>query len=354
MADKFTWTTSVGRWFGVPVRLHLFLLLFVVLIFTVEWQVVSQNPSAQILGAGMVTTFVLILSLLLHELAHVFAVKNLGGEIRSMVLVPWGGSSEYVYPDQSGSRVIVHLAGPFVSGFIFVIGAMLLLQTGTKDLFSIINPFNPHGFDANDWEKSLLTIVTWTNFQIFMVNLIPCFPFDGIEILRSLFESVNNELSRIKIETTLMAIGHLVGVAMIALAWLLPFNAYSSPIEAPWSILVLGGLSLIFCSRYACHQEINDILPDDWEDLDEIDGYDSFMEDDGNVDFTDDEQYSQWLNEKRAERERMERELEEEEELRADEILKKLHTDGITSLSEEEKSVLDRVSERIRKRRQGV
>ena len=196
-----------------------------------EWQVASRHPTTEIVGTGWITCIVLIISLLIHELAHVFAINNLGGEVKSISLVPWGGNSDFVYPSSTGSRAIVHMAGPFVSGFIFVIGAMLLLQTANRDLISIINPFSPNGFDANDWERSLMTIVTWVNFQIFIVNLIPCFPFDGSNILRAVFESINSELSRVKIETTIMAIGHLVAVAMIGVALLLPPTAYNSPIE---------------------------------------------------------------------------------------------------------------------------
>lgn len=352
MSEKFTWTSSVGRWFGIPVRIHLFLVLFFVVVFGVEWQVSLKEPGTPILGSGLVTCIVLLFSLLIHELAHVFAVNNLGGHIRSMILMPWGGSSDFVYPEPNTSRTLVHLAGPFINGFVFVIGAMLLLQTGTRDLFSIINPFGPHAFDPGDWEKSLIAIVTWVNFQLFAVNMIPCFPFDGGEILRSMFESVNAELSRIKIETTLMAIGHLVGVGMIGVAWLLPQTAYSSPLTAPWMILVIAGVTLIYCSKYSCHTEISELVPEEWDDLDDLDGYDPFYEDNNSVDFSDDEQYSQWLTEKRAEREQMEIEVEEEEERLADEILGKLHTDGMTSLSEEEKLLLARVSERIRRRRE--
>ncbi len=352
MSEKFTWTSSVGRWFGIPVRIHLFLVLFFVLIFSVEWQVTIKEPATPIFGSGLVTCIVLLVSLLLHELAHVFAVNNLGGHIRSMILMPWGGSSDFVYPEPTASRALVHLAGPFVNGFIFVIGAMLLLQTGSRDLFSIINPFGPHVFDAGDWEKSLITIVTWVNFQLFAVNMIPCFPFDGVEIFRSIFESVNAELSRIKIETTLMAIGHLVGVAMIGIAWLLPQDAYSTYFAAPWLILVVAGVTLIFCSKYACHTEISELVPEEWDDLDDLEGYDPFYDDESDVDFSDDDQYSQWLNEKRAERDQVEQDLEEDEERKADEILQKLHTDGMMSLTEDEKLVLARVSERLRRRRQ--
>ncbi len=356
MSNKFNWSTSIGRWFGIPVSMHLFLLLFLVAIFSVEWQFVSQHPSSRIAGSGIVTSLVLIASLLLHELAHVFANRNLGGEVRSLVLLPWGGSSDFEYPQTNGGRAIVHMSGIFVNGFVFLIGAVLLMQTGNHSLASVVNPFDPHGFDTNDWERSLLTIVTWVNFQLFIVNFIPCYPFDGARVLRCLFRAVNPELSRIKVETTIMAISHLIAVGMIGVAWLLPYDSYISTIQAPWAILVIGGITLIFSSRYSCHMEIANALPSDWDDeIGSFDEFDSiYGETDPSIDFTDDEQYSQWLNEKRAEREAMEQELIEDEERKADEILGKLHGQGLESLTDEERSLLARVSERIRRRRQGA
>ena len=356
MADKFNWSTSVGRWFGIPVSMHLFLLLFLVSIFSVEWQFVSQHPGSKIAGTGIVTSLVLIVSLLLHELAHMFAIRNLGGEVRSMVLMPWGGASDFEYPQANGGRALVHGAGLLANGSLFFIGAALLLQTGSHSLSSIVNPFDPRGFDTNDWARSLVMIVTWVNFQLFVVNLIPCFPFDGAKILRCLFHWINPELSRIKVETTIMAISHLIAVGLIGVAWLLPYDSYMSVIQAPWAILVIAGIALIFSSRYSCHVEIMKSLPNDWdEEMGNIDEFDSiYGETDSSIDFTDDEQYSQWLNEKRAEREAMERELVESEERQADTILAKLHSQGLESLTDEEKSLLSRVSARIRKRRQGV
>ncbi|MEM9411453.1 MAG: DUF6576 domain-containing protein, partial [Planctomycetota bacterium] len=52
------------------------------------------------------------------------------------------------------------------------------------------------------------------------------------------------------------------------------------------------------------------------------------------------------------ERERNELEKERQEAKVADEILTKLHKDGIESLSDEEKAILNRVSARIRRRRE--
>ena len=56
--------------------------------------------------------------------------------------------------------------------------------------------------------------------------------------------------------------------------------------------------------------------------------------------------------EKQEERERKERDTERREKELADEILKKLHSDGIESLSEDEKEILNRVSARLRRNRE--
>ena len=97
---------------------------------------------------------------------------------------------------------------------------------------------------------------------------------------------------------------------------------------------------------------IRDRTEDHWDEADEVE-YDALYGDSNFFDFADEEHtYSQWLTEKQEEREREEREIETREAKVADEILKKLHRDGIESLSEEEKGILNRVSARIRRRRQ--
>ena len=37
MANLHTWSMGVGRWLGVPVRIHMLLILFVVALFGTEW-----------------------------------------------------------------------------------------------------------------------------------------------------------------------------------------------------------------------------------------------------------------------------------------------------------------------------
>jgi hypothetical protein len=109
---------------------------------------------------------------------------------------------------------------------------------------------------------------------------------------------------------------------------------------------------LIFAARFSYFRQLAE-LDDQWDEFDDFD-YQSLYTDSSFFEHADDEQsnYSQWLTEKQHERAHGEREQEVREERMADEILKKLHRDGIEKLSDEEKGILNRVSARIRRRRQ--
>ena len=65
----------------------------------------------------------------------------------------------------------------------------------------------------------------------------------------------------------------------------------------------------------------------------------------------EDPEYSKWLVEKQEARIQDELYLEQREIEMADEILEKLHGHGIESLSSDEKMLLQRVSERLRRKR---
>ena len=347
MTDNFSWSASVGRWMGIPVRIHFLLLIFIAVIFAVQ----SNYQHSNLIGTAFVTSGCLIICILLHELAHVFALTNLGGHVNNIVFTPWGGNSDFSLPETSRGQAIVHLAGPFFSGCLFALGACLLIQTGNAKLGELILPFKPTAFAMSHWEVSLLKIATWINFQLMFVNLIPCFPFDGAGVIRSIIDRISDGISVVRRESTLLVIGQATGLTLIGCGWFL--SGYNGgPIRPVWFLFVASGLSLIFAARYAYFQQIA-LIDDQWDDVDETD-YDSIYGDASFFDFPEEESdnYSQWLIEKQEERDRLERDQEDREAKIADEILKKLHTDGIESLTEEEKGILNRVSARIRRKRE--
>ncbi len=341
MTDSFYWSASAGRWVGVPVRVHILLFLFLALIFGIEWNYAS---SRHVVGTALVTSIVLVFSLVLHELAHIFALTNLGGHVNSIVLTPWGGNSDFELPATSRDRVIVHLAGPFVNGIVAALGSILLLQSNEASLFQLFNSFGPFSFDITpSWEFSLVKIVTWVNIQLLIVNLLPCFPFDFVNVFREMVRWINPTAPRVKTETSIMVIGHAVAFTMIGFAWLFR-NIDAGPIRPVWLILLVSGITLLFSTRYAfyCATAHAD---EDWDNLDDL-SYESLYGEASFFEFPEDQSsgYSQWLSEKQEARKREEARIEKEEDRRADEILKRLHLGGIDSISEEDRQILNRVS----------
>ena len=352
MSDNFSWSMNAGRWVGVPVRIHLFLFLFIVFLFGFEWNIDGGANLAT--GTAMATAIVLLGSILIHELAHAFALSNLGGHVNNFVLVPWGGTSDFALPPGANSRAVIHFAGIFSNGMIVALCAGLLIQSGHGTFTELVNPFRPHRFDVVAWEVSFFKIVTWVNFQLMFINLLPCYPLDGSRIVRAMIDTTELDLPRVRIETAIKLIGNMVAFGFIGVAWICRDLQIDGPIQPIWLPMLLIGITLLFTAKYSLHVETNR-ANDDWQDFDEMD-YGSIYSETSFFDFRDDSEsssaYSQWLTEKQEARREVDLRIEAEEEKLADGILDKLHKDGIKSLSEEEKLILHRVSERIRRRRE--
>ncbi len=336
---------------GVPIRIHLFLVLVIAIMFGLEWDSESLNQNL-FSGTAMCTVLVLIGSLIIHELGHAFALSNLGGHVNSLTFTPWGGDSDFVLPPNAYSKAAVFIAGPFVNLVIVVFGCVILIQTDVASFSKIVNPFAPHWFDSSNQGISILKIATWVNFQLLALNLLPCYPFDGAKIVRSLIEAANFKLPKYRLESAIQLIGNSVAFAFIGLAWICR-DVNNSFLQPTWLPLVLIGITLLFAARFSLQQETTKPA-DDWEDMEDLD-YGSMYNENSFFDFSkepDNTAYSQWLAEKQESRRETELKQEEEEDHLADGILDKLHSDGLASLSAEEKAILDRVSERIRRRRQ--
>jgi Zn-dependent protease len=351
MDHKLSWSLSLGRWVGVPVRVHALLLLFLTVIFCVDF---NSGVSRQdgILSTAMVTAAVLIGSLVLHELAHIFAIHNVGGSVHSVMLMPWGGNSTYEYPTQRYWRLITILAGPFVNFAIFMFGATLLLQSSETSILNIVHPFRPHAFLTSDVATTLIQIITWINFQLLVVNLIPCFPFDGAELLRTVFGYLHKNVPHYRIESAIRVTGTAVSLTLIGFAWLMR-NQQMGPIEPTWFVLLVSGIGLYFAARHSFYVETFDDTSE-WDESHAALGLsDAFTESPSFFVFGDSEdpEYSKWLVEKQEARIRDELQLEQREIEMADDVLVKLHESGFESLTSDEKMLLHRVSERLRRKR---
>ncbi len=356
-----SWSVSIGRWMGVPIRLHFCLLLFFILIYAVGWNF-AQLPTAMggiSSGTALVTVLAFLVAIILHELAHIFAAVNLGGSVNKLVLAPWGGQSEFLLPNSARAQAVVCIAGVFANFMLFLLLASALVLRGHAPLWELINPLRPHAM-TGEIEISILRIFCWVNFQIAFVNCLPAYPFDGSHLLRLFIWGNNKHVGRHRLETSVMAIAHMVAVSLFVLALFAYTSDYKvGPLQPVWALLASAGLILIFASRQeffrrtsvgdqVAHPAATKPSDDDMIDFEAV-----YDEDSDIFEFEQDpnDTISQWLRQKQEERQLVEYEIEKEDEVRADGILEKLHQSGKDSLTDEERSVLHRVSDRYRRRR---
>ena len=356
MKEVQSWSLSVGRWGNVSLRLHMLFLLAVIVIFGAEWNVGATNINF-FYGTAAVTLVSLLGAVVIHQVARAFAIKCLGADVHEIEFMPWGGNCVSDLDDSTRLAPMAHAAGLFANGMLFLMGYALLCQI---DQFTAINPFRPQRFDAGNAQVSALRIFSWVNFQLMLVNLIPCHPFDGAKIIRSTIANFKLPLTKYRTETAIMLIGHAFAFALIGTGIVLMVRNYEPGIRVAgpaWGVLLIAGVTLFFSARFSMFMETSE-NEEYWEgsERDEF----GFGFDAAETTADDDREslaYSQWLSEKQQERRRFDVDREFEEDSWADRVLEKLHANGgdLECLTGPEQGVLNRFSERVRRRReQGV
>ena len=157
---------SIGRLFGIPIRVHVTLLIFLPL-FAFSFMPVG-GPQGLFYGAlGAVGLFA---SVALHEIGHSLVARAKGSRILEILLLPIGGMARLnALPRRPIDEIQTARAGPAVS-----------LALGIAGLFGAptVYPFNP-----------LLAVVVYElgriNIMLVLFNLIPSFPMDGGRVFRA-------------------------------------------------------------------------------------------------------------------------------------------------------------------------
>lgn len=135
---------------GVPIRVHPLLPLMAVL-------ACFLGDSGQVLTA--------ILSLTLHETAHVVAARAMGLHVVEMELMPFGGAAriDEIWTLRPAQLMVVALAGPIVNLLIILCAAALAW-------WGIIG-------------IHLAAMILWVNGVLMAFNMLPALPLDGGRVL---------------------------------------------------------------------------------------------------------------------------------------------------------------------------
>ena len=117
----------------------------------------------------------LFLIVLMHEFGHSLACRQVGGKADQIVLWPLGGVAYVAPPQRPGATLWSIAAGPLVNLALMPIFAALYFFGGS------------HGWaDSSPNLFQLLSSLWMINTVLLVFNLLPVYPLDGGQILRSL------------------------------------------------------------------------------------------------------------------------------------------------------------------------
>jgi Zn-dependent protease/CBS domain-containing protein len=188
---------SVGRIFGVPIRLHFtFLLLLVFLL-------VNGIGDKQSGAATAVYILALFASVLLHEVGHTLVARHYGIKTLEIVMFPIGGVSRPEKLPKGRQELLISLAGPLVNALIA--GALILWLW-------VEGSFVPIQLLKEPTTENLAERIAAGNLLLFVFNLLPAYPMDGGRILRGALALRMSESEATRIAATA---GRRLAVAII-------------------------------------------------------------------------------------------------------------------------------------------
>jgi len=173
----------LGRVLGVPVRAHYsWLPVFPIYCYAISSSLLPRNapglPVWQYWSLGLITTALLFLSVLLHELAHSVMAKAEGLGAPAITLYFFGGlSSLGGQPTSPASEFKVAVVGPAAS---FIIGTVFFAVD--QALFR----YTTHLATSQVFRH--LGIVNWF---LAAFNILPGLPLDGGRVLRAVVWRIN-------------------------------------------------------------------------------------------------------------------------------------------------------------------
>jgi Zn-dependent protease len=147
----------------------------------------------------------LFLIVLLHEFGHAFACRQVGGQANRIVLWPLGGVAYVDPPPRPGATLWSIAAGPLVNlalapflWVLYVIGRSTGWASTMPDTFHLV--------------RAILAI----DVGLLIFNILPIYPLDGGQILRSLLWFVLGRARSLMVATILGIVG-VVGIIGLAL-----------------------------------------------------------------------------------------------------------------------------------------
>ena len=181
----------IARLMGIPIYIDaswLIILALLTLSLGQSFPVILHEyyPQAVPATEGMywamavVASLAFFLCILLHELGHAAVAQAQGAPIRGITLFVFGGVAEIgAEPASPGNEFLMAVAGPAVSLVIGLLcGALAWLG------------------NAAAWPPPLVVVLAYLatiNIAVLIFNVIPAFPLDGGQVLRSIVSGADRQ-----------------------------------------------------------------------------------------------------------------------------------------------------------------
>jgi len=186
------------RFAGIDVFLHWSWFLVALI------EINSRAKSYSSLTWNVLEYLALFVIVMLHEFGHALACRQVGGTANQIVLWPLGGVAYVNPPQRPGATLWSLAAGPLVNvAFLFI---LLLIEMSNRSLaWAATMP------DAQAFLRALWMM----NLGLLIFNMLPIYPLDGGQILRSLLWFVVGRARSLMAATV---IGFIGVAGLIALA----------------------------------------------------------------------------------------------------------------------------------------
>jgi Zn-dependent protease len=374
MRDPLSWSLSLGRLFGINIRVHfLFPIVAVALILRAAYQdgpvverpqgqgqaierIQMDQPAGAWIDATLIMGF-LFLSVLLHEFGHCFGARAVGGDATDVLLWPLGGLAYVDVPHTPRANFLTAAAGPAVNLLLCLLCAGLLCFVADHPLqppwdFRGYPGRNVSGlFDMTQWNGEhvqlsvyrlapMFSRLFWVNWILLLFNLILVgFPMDAGRMLQSvLWHFVGHRQGTLIAVIAGFVTAVLVGIWSIvdkdplpfALAMFIFFYCYHM-----WQVLETGGDESVF--GYDFSQGYTSLERDEPEPTPRL---------------RRPSWWQRWLQKRAARKVQREMENRQADERRMDQLLEKISVHGMSSLTEEEKRFMKVFSDRYKNRHQ--
>ncbi len=232
---------SLGRIASVPIVLaYSWFLIAAYVVVVFGPRVATQFPAIG-LAAYLVAfayAVLLMLSVLVHELAHALSARVFGWPTDKIVLTLWGGHTQFSgFLATPGRSAVMAMAGPAANALIAVVGWFIL-------------PL----FDPGSIGSLLVNILVWANILIAAFNVLPGLPLDGGRMVESLVWKATGSQHKGTIAAGWA--GRVIVVAMVLVLLVVPLLSGGSPdITVLIITLLVGGFMWMGASSaiYSAH-----------------------------------------------------------------------------------------------------